>query len=153
MKPVRRLDRHDLVCTLKADLLVEALRRRNRAEQALWGSVEVVGGDVLGAILKVGNGSILDDRQFRRLERPQCRERDDDHHRDRIFPRSPHAILHLFLVHRANQSCQGCGKPLVMSLHWETSPHSSADHSRQVRCGCFLSSDKIRAPNSCEQEG
>ena len=45
--------RHDLVRPLKAQFLVESFRRRNGAEQALRRGIEVVGGDVLGTVLKI----------------------------------------------------------------------------------------------------
>src|SRR5215813_8998586 len=50
-KPVGRFDRHYLVGTVKTQFLVESFRCRNRAKQTLRRSVEVVGDDVLGAVL------------------------------------------------------------------------------------------------------
>ena len=71
-EPVGRFHRHNLVRTLKAEFLVESFRRRNGEEQALRRGVEVVGDDVLGAVLKVLDRSILRDRKLRCLE---CRQR------------------------------------------------------------------------------
>jgi hypothetical protein len=53
---------------VEAQFLVESFRRRNGEKQALWRSIEVIGDDVLGAVLKIRDGRILDDRQLRRLE-------------------------------------------------------------------------------------
>jgi hypothetical protein len=63
-EPVGRFHRYDFVRTLGAQFLVKSFRCRNGAEQALRRSVEVVGGDVLGAVLKIGDGGILGDRQL-----------------------------------------------------------------------------------------
>ena len=58
-QPVGRFHRHDLVRTVKAQFLVESFCCRNGAEQALRRGVEVVGRDVLGAVLKIRDGGIL----------------------------------------------------------------------------------------------
>ena len=68
-EPVGRFHRHDLMRTVKAQFLVESFRRCNGAEQALRRGVEVVGGDVLGAVLKIRDGGILGDRQLNRQSR------------------------------------------------------------------------------------
>jgi len=85
------------VRTMKAKFLIESFRRRNGVEEALRWSVEVVGGDVLGAVLKIRDGGILGDRQLRCLKCRQRRQRDDSDHCDRSAPRSSR---HSFLVHR-----------------------------------------------------
>ena len=97
---VSRFHRHNLVRTLKAEFLVESFRRRNGEEQALRRGVEVVGNDVLLAVLKVRDRSILGDRQLRCPECRQRREADDNDRRDRPSPRSSRASRHIFLVHR-----------------------------------------------------
>jgi len=96
---VGRFHRHDLVRTVKAQFLVESFRRRNRAEQALRRSVEVVGGDVLRAVLKIRDGGILGDRQLRRQDCRQYRQHDDNDRCDRPSSRSSRASRHSVLVH------------------------------------------------------
>ena len=99
-EPVGRFHRHDLVRTVKAQFLVESFRRCNGAEQALRRSVEVVGGDVLGAVLKIRDGGILGDRQLRCQECRQCRQGDDNEHCDRPSFRLSRKSHHSALVHR-----------------------------------------------------
>ncbi|TKB65459.1 MAG: hypothetical protein E8D47_07185 [Nitrospira sp.] len=98
-EPIGGFHRHDFVCTVKAQFFVEPFRRRNGAKQALGRSVEVVGDDVLGAVLKVWDGGIFRDRQLRCLERRQCREGHDNDCRECAWPRSSRTSCHLLLVH------------------------------------------------------
>lgn len=76
-EPVGRVHWYNFVGTLKTKFFVEPFRRRNSEEKALRWGVEIVGGDLLGAVLEIWDGGILDDRQFRRLEYWQRREGDD----------------------------------------------------------------------------
>ena len=101
-KPVGRFYRHDLVSALKTQFLVESFCRRNGAEQALRRSVEIVGNDVLGTVLKIGDGGILDDRQLRCLECRQRRQSDNNDRCDRSPPYSPS-----LLGTPVDGSCQG----------------------------------------------
>ena len=113
-EPVGRFHRHDLVRTLKAQFLVESFRRRNGTEQALRRSIEVVGGDVLGAVLIIRDGGILGDRQLRRQGR-QRRQSDDNDRCNRPSPRSLRASRHGLLVHRPAGSVKEQGEPSAVS--------------------------------------
>ena len=62
---VGRFHRHNFVRTVKAQFLVKSFRCRDGTEQTLRWSIEVVWDDVLGAVLKIGDGGILGDRQLR----------------------------------------------------------------------------------------
>ena len=72
----------DLVRTMNTQFFVESFRRRNGTEQAFRGRVEVIRDDVLGTVLKIGDGEILGDRQLRRLKCRYSRESHDNDCRD-----------------------------------------------------------------------
>jgi hypothetical protein len=73
-EPVGRFHRNDLVRAMKAEFLFESLRHRNGAEQTLRRRIEIVGHNVLVAVLEIGDGGIFGNRQFRRLEPRKSRE-------------------------------------------------------------------------------
>jgi hypothetical protein len=82
------------MCTVKAQFLVESFRCRNGAKQTLRRRVEIVGDDVLGTVLKILDGGILSDREFRRLKRQRYRQGDDDDRCDRPSPCLSRAFRH-----------------------------------------------------------